>query len=204
MGWVMMSERDLNRISVLTEIEAGRLRATDAAELLNLSRRQLHRLLVRYRAQGSAGLAHKARGRAPNNTISAARRGHVLDLVRDQFADFGPTFAAEKLAELHGIRISHETLRKWMIEAGPWVSRKYRRSLHQPRLRRECPGELVQIDGSEHRWFEDRGPTCTLLVFVKEQQDKNAEAAARGQAADPLRADGSEGVRPQKLAGQAR
>ena len=89
-----------------------------------------------------------------------------MSLVRDRYADFGPTLAAEKLAECHGLTVSRETLRKWMQDAGLWLSRKQRRTFHLPRLRRECLGELIQIDGSDHHWFEDRGPVCTLLVFI--------------------------------------
>ncbi|MGO6884513.1 ISNCY family transposase, partial (plasmid) [Rhizobium ruizarguesonis] len=84
----------------------------------------------------------------------------------ERYADFGPTLAAEKLSERDGLRVSRETLRGWMTGAGLWLSRKQRRTFHQPRLRREAYGELVQIDGSEHRWFEDRGDPCSLLVFV--------------------------------------
>ncbi|TIR63589.1 MAG: ISNCY family transposase, partial [Mesorhizobium sp.] len=86
--------------------------------------------------------------------------------------DFGPTLAAEKLAEDHGVTVSRETLRKWMAEAGIWLQRKHRRTFHQPRLRRETYGELVQIDGSEHRWFEERGAPCTLLVFIDDATGK--------------------------------
>ncbi|MGO6930107.1 ISNCY family transposase, partial [Rhizobium ruizarguesonis] len=86
--------------------------------------------------------------------------------------DFGPTLAAEKLAERDGLRVSRETLRSWMVDAGLWLSRKQRRTFHQPRLRREAYGELVQIDGSEHRWFEDRGDPCSLLVFVDDATGK--------------------------------
>jgi hypothetical protein len=89
-----------------------------------------------------------------------------VTLVRERYADFGPTLAAEKLSERDGLRVSRETLRGWMTGAGLWLSRKQRRTFHQPRLRREAYGELVQIDGSEHRWFEDRGDPCSLLVFV--------------------------------------
>ena len=89
-----------------------------------------------------------------------------MTLVKENYIDFGPTFAAEKLAEDHGLKVSRETLRKLMQDAGIWLSRKQRRTFHQPRLRRECYGELIQIDGSDHRWFEDRGPACTLLVFI--------------------------------------
>ena len=87
--------------------------------------------------------------------------------MRDRYADFGPTLAAEKLAEHHGCWVSRETLRGWMIADGLWQDRRHRLpSPHQPRRRRDCLGELVQIDGSEHAWFEDRGPPCTLLAFV--------------------------------------
>ena len=88
-------------------------------------------------------------------------------IVRERYADFGPTLAAEKLSELHGLDLGIETLRQWMIGAGLWVWRKDRlKRIHQPRARRDCLGELVQIDGSEHWWFEDRGPQCTLLVYI--------------------------------------
>ncbi|TAV40418.1 ISNCY family transposase, partial [Rhizobium ruizarguesonis] len=93
-------------------------------------------------------------------------RDYAMTLVRERYTDFGPTLAAEKLSERDGLRVSRETLRGWMTEAGLWLSRKQRRTFHQPRLRREAYGELVQIDGSEHRWFEDRGDPCSLLVFV--------------------------------------
>lgn len=91
----------------------------------------------------------------------------MIGLVRDRYADFGPTLAAEKLRELHGLPLGVETLRQWMIADGLWLRRKDRRArVFQPRPRRACLGELVQIDGSEHWWFEDRGPPCTLLVFI--------------------------------------
>jgi hypothetical protein len=111
-------------------------------------------------------IAHKARGRPSNNRVRDDVRDRALALVRSTYADFGPTLAAETLAEKHGLEVSRETLRQWMIGAGLWLSREQRRRFHQPRLRREASGELVQIDGSEHRWFEDRADPCTLLVFI--------------------------------------
>jgi hypothetical protein len=94
-------------------------------------------------------------------------RTKALAIIRQRYWDFGPTLASEKLREVHGITLGCETLRLWMIEDGLWLDRKQRRKrVHQPRYRRECVGELVQIDGCEHWWFEDRGPQCTLLVFV--------------------------------------
>ena len=120
-----------------------------------------------YRAEGAAGLISKRRGRASNRAKPEDVRTKALAIIRERYWDFGPTLAAEKLGELHGIALGRETLRQWMIEDGLWLDRKQRlKRVHQPRPRRECVGELVQIDGCEHWWFEDRGPQCTLLVFV--------------------------------------
>ena len=166
MGWVTMSERDLQRIEVLAEVIAGRRTVVAAAAVLALSVRQVHRLLQAYRRGGGAAIIHKARGRPSNNRIPDDVRTDATALVRGAYADFGPTLAAEMLAEKHALTVSRETLRGWMLEAGLWRSRKQRRQFHQPRLRREALGELVQIDGSEHRWFEDRAEPCSLLVFI--------------------------------------
>ena len=160
------SERELNRVEVLSQVSQGRMTATNAANVLGLSRRQVHRLLRKFQTDGPAAIRHKARGRASNNRIDPAVREFAVALVRENYVDFGPTFAAEKLHEDHGLKVSRETLRKWMQDAGIWLSRKQRRTFHQPRLRRDCYGELNQHDGSDHHWFEDRGPSCTLLVFI--------------------------------------
>jgi len=166
MGWVIMSERELNRVEVLAQVDDGQLSVDNAANMLCLTRRQVFRLLKRYRQDGAAAIRHKARGKPPNNRIHHAKREYALNLIKESYADFGPTLAAEMLAEHHGFKVSRETVRKWMQEDGIWLSRKQRRTFHQPRLRRECFGELIQIDGSDHRWFEDRGDPCTLLVFI--------------------------------------
>lgn len=166
MGLIAMSERDLQRIEILSKVVAGRMTVVSAAHVLDLSERQVRRLLERIRTGGAASIRHKAIGRPSNNRISDGVRHYALTLVRERYADFGPTLATEKLAERDGLRVSRETVRSWMVDAGLWLSRKQRRTFHQPRLRREAYGELVQIDGSEHRWFEDRGPPCSLLVFV--------------------------------------
>ena len=161
-----MSERELNRVEVLSQVTQGRMAVASAANVLGLSPRQVHRLLGTFRSDGPTAIRHKARGRRSNNRIDPAVRDFAITLMRESYADFGPTLAAEKLAEQHDLRVSRETLRKWMQGDGLWLSRKQRRTFHQPRLRREALGELIQIDGSDHRWFEDRGLACTLLVFV--------------------------------------
>lgn len=166
MGLVTMSARELQRIEVLTEVVAGRRDVVSGASVLAVSVRQMHRLLARFRDGGGGALIHKARGRSSNNQLSTGIREYALELIRQSYRDFGPTLATESLFERHGIRVGRETVRKWMVADGLWLSRKQRRTFHQPRLRRECVGELVQIDGSEHRWFEQRGEPCTLLVFI--------------------------------------
>ena len=152
---------------VLRAVDRGGLPMRAAAQLLGRSERQVWRLLKAFRVAGISGLISKKRGRPSNRKTAAAVRAAALWIVRHNYADFGPTLAAEKLAGEHGFSFSSETLRKWMIADGLWLDRKQRQKrIHQPRSRRDCVGELVQIDGSEHWWFEDRGPQCTLLVFV--------------------------------------
>ena len=175
MGWVMMSERELNRVEVLSQVIDRRRTASEAAAVLGLSQRQVQRLLARFRDGGAAAIRHKARGRPPNNRKNDAVRDYALSLIRENYADFGPTLATEKLAEDHGLTLSRETVRKWMVSDGIWLDRKTRRTFHQPRLRRERYGELVQIDGSDHRWFEDRADPCTLLVFIDDATSKLME-----------------------------
>ncbi len=172
MGLIAMSERDLQRIEVLSKVIAGRMTLVSAAHVLGLSTRQVRRLLGRISADGAASIRHQAIGRPSNNRICDGMRDYAMAIVRERYADFGPTLAAEKLAERDGLTVSRETLRRWMSEAGLWLSRKQRRTFHQPRLRREAYGELVQIDGSEHRWFEDRGDPCSLLVFIDDATGK--------------------------------
>ena len=162
-----VSDGELRRLEVLRDVDRGGLPVGAAAQLLGRSERQVWRLLKAFRGDGAAGLICKKRGRPSNRKTAAAIRAAALWIVRHNYADFGPTLATEKLASEHGFAFSSETLRKWMITDGLWLDRKQRqRRVHQPRPRRECVGELVQLDGSEHWWFEDRGPQCTLLVFV--------------------------------------
>src|SRR5271156_997201 len=164
---ITMSREELTRLRVLIDVADGRLSVADATGLIGGGRRQVYRLLDAFRAGGPDGLISRKRGRSSNRALGTVFRETVLTIVRERYADFGPTLAAEKLCELHGLNLGVETLRQWMIGAGLWVRRKDRlKRIHQPRARRDCLGELVQIDGSEHWWFEDRGPQCTLLVYI--------------------------------------
>ncbi len=175
MGVVLMSKRELHRIDVLARLDGRRLTTLAAADLMRVTLRQTHRLLKRYRAGGAPAIANLQRGRPSNNRLSDVVRDHAIALVREYYADFGPTLAAEKLAERHDLRVSRQTLRGWMRRAGIWLPRAERKRIQQPRHRREHVGELIQIDGSEHRWFEDRAPSCTLLVFIDDATSRLME-----------------------------
>src|SRR6202022_1768807 len=164
---ITMSRNELTRLRVLIDVADGRLSVAGATGLIGVGRRQIYRLLQAFRADGADGLISRKRGGPSNRALGSVFRETVLAIVRERYADFGPTLAAEKLSELHGLDLGVETLRQWMIDAGLWVRRTDRlKRIHQPRARRDCLGELVQIDGSEHWWFEDRGPQSTLLVYV--------------------------------------
>ena len=166
-GIITMSMRELDRLKVIQAVAERRLKPGRAAERLGLSVRQIERLVLRYGADGARGLVSGKRGRVGNHRLPDGVAQRAIALIRERYTDFGPTLAAEKSWECHGIKLAVETIRARMTAAGLWVPRKQRPPrIHQPRNRRACLGELIQTDGSEHRWFEDRAPPCTLLVFI--------------------------------------
>jgi hypothetical protein len=164
---VAMSAVELDRLEVIRKVVERRLSQVEAAPLLGLTTRQIRRLCRAFESSGATGLVSRQRGRPSNHQLTAGIQTQALALVRERYSDFGPTLAQEKLSELHDLQVGRETLRKWMAAAGLWLTRRERLpSVHQPRHRRSCFGELVQIDGSDHEWFEARGPRCSLLVYV--------------------------------------
>ncbi|WP_104513596.1 ISNCY family transposase [Acinetobacter indicus] len=168
-----MSDKELKRLSVLQEICDQRITQSQAAQLLHISERQIRRLLQKYKAQGPAALAHAARGQISNSRLPEELRLKCLNIVSDQLHGFGPTLAHEKLTTVHGFDISVETLRSWMIAADLWIPRAKRlKRPYQPRYNRDCYGELIQIDGSHHDWFEGRAAKCCLLVFIDDATGK--------------------------------
>ncbi len=161
-----MTMRELDRLKTIQAVVDGNLRAVTAAGRLQLTRRQVDRLVERLRVEGVAGLKSRKCGQR-HHQLSPGLANQALAIIRDRYADFGPTLACEKLLERHGIVLGKETVRRLMSEAGLWIPRALRSpKIYQPRNRRYCVGELVQIDGSDHRWFEDRGSACTLLVYI--------------------------------------
>lgn len=162
-----MSKQELGRAQVLRQLDEGRLKQRQAAQQLNLSLRQIKRLLKAYRSVGAEGLISKKRGRPSPNQLDPRTKHRALELLQTHYADFGPTFAHEKLIEVHHLSLGRETVRGLMIQAGLWHSRRARRPvIHPLRERRARLGELVQIDGSPYAWFEERAAACTLIVFI--------------------------------------
>jgi transposase InsO family protein len=162
-----MSGKELCRLPVIQAVVEKRLRRRDAASQLQLTERQVQRLMNRFRVSGADGLTHARRGKSGANRLDDSLRLRIMALLREKYSDFGPTLAAEKLLERHCIRISIETLRSWMTADGLWVPHSRRKPrVYQPRYQRDCLGELVQIDGSHHDWFEGRADKCCLLVFI--------------------------------------
>lgn len=166
-----MSARELTRVEVLSRVKAGTLSVRSAATLLGVSYRQVKRLAQRYRAEGAKGLTHRSAGRTSNHARPTAERERILALVREKYSGpiavrFGPTLAAEHLVSEDGLTVHHDTLRRWMLAAGLW-SRARKRSPHRQRRERKAHfGELVQLDGSFHPWYETRGPRGCLMNLV--------------------------------------
>jgi transposase len=166
-GTITMSMREADRLKTIQAVVDGVLRTSQAAQRLGLTARQVRRVLKRYAAQGAAGLVSRKRGRPSNHQLDAGLADRALALIHQRYTDFGPTLAREKLLECHGLTLGKETVRQLMMGAGLWSTRRqHAPPIHQPRVRRACIGELIQIDGSDHAWFEDRAPPCTLLVYI--------------------------------------
>jgi transposase len=164
---VMMSTKEAQRFALIQQVLSKTTTQRAAARALGLSERQIKRLCRNVREHGASGLISQRRGQISNRRIGQLQRDHFVGLVRQHYGDFGPELAREYLAQEHGFAYSTETLRNWMIQDGLWQSkpRKAKR-LHSPRQRRARRGELVQIDGSHHDWFEGRAPKCCLIAFI--------------------------------------
>ena len=167
MALLTMSNQELSRLEVIQRLQQRSLKQSEAARSLKLSIRQIQRLIRDFKQFGASGLLSKRRGKPSNNQLPANIKQYVIDIICEKYADFGPTLATEKLAELHHTFLSVETVRQLMVKAGLWKTRAERKGrVYQPRNRRACVGELIQIDGSDHDWFEGRAPRCTLLVYI--------------------------------------
>lgn len=182
-----MSLKERERLKVLSRVEGGGLKLTEAAEILGVRYRTVLRSLKRYREKGDAGLVHLGRGKPSNRGAPAALKEAILARYDERYPDFGPTLAAEKLA-LDGWEVGRETLRRWLIAAGRWKPRRKRAKHRSQRERRAHFGEMVQMDGSHHDWFEGRAGKCCLLNMADDAtsvrygifaEEETTEAAMR-------------------------
>jgi Helix-turn-helix domain len=177
LGRTALSAREVERVGVLRRVKEGKLKLASAARLLEISYRQAKRLWKRYQGEGVAGVKHRAAGRRSNRAKGEGFRQKVLQLVRDKYSGgieerFGPTLAAEHLASEDGLEIDGETLRRWMLQSGLWSRDRRRQPYRQRRVRKAHFGELVQLDGSFHRWFEQRGREGCLMNLVDDATGK--------------------------------
>jgi len=164
---VQMSLKEADRYAVIQQVIERTMGQSDAALWLGISIRQVKRLTRAVRQGGAQGAVSRRWGVPSNRRISPAIQERFVDLVREHYADFGPTLACEYLTAQHGYTGSTETLRGWMMDAGLWKAKRSRvRRIHSPRERRSRLGELVQIDGSPHAWFEERAGKCCLIAFI--------------------------------------
>lgn len=162
---IMLSLKELKRLKVIQNVINKRITQVTAAAIIGLSERQIGRLTKAVRKEGDRGVAHKSRGKTSNRKISEEVKEKVLRLYKDKYQDFGPTLANEKLEE-DGVRISEETLRIWLIKEGLWKQKQKRKTHRQWRERKECFGEMVQMDGSHHDWLEGRCPELVLMAYI--------------------------------------
>ena len=173
---VMMSVKELRRVHVIRHAIEQKMTQVKAGALLGLTTRQVRRLIARVEQEGDQGLAHRGRGKPSNRRIPEPVKAKVLRLYETRYGDFGPTLAVEKLAERHGIALSDETLRRWLTVRGIDHFRRRKRPHRVWRERRPHVGELLQLDGSHHDWFEGRGPRCVLMAYI---DDASSRGCAR-------------------------
>lgn len=164
---ITMSDKEIQRLAVLQDVRDQRITPVRAAEILNLSTRQITRLLHKLNQNGISGLAHASRGQPGHRRHDEAVKSECLSLISEHLLGFGPTLAHEKLSSIFGLNIPVETVRRWMTANELWIPRAKRlKRPYQPRYNRDCFGELIQIDGSYHDWFEGRAAKCCLLVYI--------------------------------------
>jgi transposase len=169
---IEMSLRDLKRLKVIQQTIDRYIPQRVAASMLQVSERQVRRMVRRVRQEGDSGIVHRSRGRSSNHRLSQRIKTGVILLYKDNYKGFGPTFAAEKLFEKYKIRVSEETLRQWLMEEGLWKRQRKGRKHRKCRPRKECCGQMVILDGSHHDWLEGRGPELVLMAYIDDATNR--------------------------------
>jgi len=169
---IMMKQKELKQLHVIQKVLEGSLTQSQAAEVVSLSERQIRRIVKRIGAEGDKGIQHRSRGQGSNRRLPEKLVAKVVQLYQEKYQGFGPTLMAEKLLELEGIEVSKETVRTWLIDAGQWQKGRKVRTHRQWRERKSCLGEMLQLDGSHHDWFEGRRPKCVLMAYIDDATSK--------------------------------
>ena len=167
-----MSQKERDRLTIMIGIKQQELTLVAAAEVMAISYRQTQRVWRRYQSEGDAGLVHRLRGRPSLRRLAPELRARVLARYAERYGDFGPTLAAEYLAQADGLQVDHETLRRWLLAAGQRTVRRRRQRHRQWRERKACLGQMVQLDGSHHDWFEGRRAKAVLMVMVDDATNR--------------------------------
>jgi transposase len=187
-GILTMSQKEVDKIKVLSRVESKQISITEASEILQLSERQMYRILSRVKEEGSKGVIHKLRGKKSNRGYPAKLKKKVIEIYRKQYSDYGATLFSEELLKNHSISVNHETIRRWMRENAITTSLRKKRPHRKRRERRNSYGDLLQFDGSHHDWFEGRAPECCLFVCVDDCTGKVYMKFARSEnTADAMR-----------------
>jgi len=171
-GILTMSQKESDRLMVISQIGTNKITVEQGSELLDISQRQIYRIIKRVKQEGTKGVIHKLRGRQSNRGYPKELKAEIIRIYRRSYPDYGPTLFSEMLVEYHNISIDHETIRRWLREKAITTSIRKKRPHRRKRERRSCYGELLQFDGSYHDWFESRGAECCLLNCVDDATGK--------------------------------
>jgi transposase len=163
---IMVRQKELKRLHVIHKVIEGTLSQREAGELTSLSERQIRRIVTRIKEEGDGGIIHKSRGKPSKRKLSHKLKERIIDLYRTTYTGFGPTLFTEKLEEREGITLSNETIRTWLMEEGEWKKHRKQKAHRQWRERKDHYGEMIQMDGSHHDWFEGRGPKCVFMGYI--------------------------------------
>ena len=184
METLAMNKKERRRLELFSRVREGEVTLVKASELLRLSYRQAKRLYGRYRSEGDGGLVHRLRGRISNRGVDPGKKARVLELYREKYGDFGPTLACEYLAKVDQEQVGVETLRQWLIEDDLWVPGR-RRPVHRKwRERKGHFGEMVQLDGSHHDWFEGRREKAVLMVLIDDATNRTYARLFEGETTE--------------------
>lgn len=169
---ITMSQKDLKQLHIIHKVLDKALKQIEAADILGLCERQIRRIVKRVKEEGDSGVIHKSRGKPSHNKIPEKIKDKAIGLYRDKYKGFGPLLFSEKLFEIEKIKLSDETLRSWLMESKDWTKSRKHNEYRQWRERKHHYGEMEQIDGSHHDWFEGRGPKCVLMGYIDDAKNR--------------------------------